>query len=70
MCLGPCVPFVMTGEMAKAFDRSILTEYNAELGNTLHIEDAEDQIVVSFTDGMCEPDKNNAHLILEIWGFQ
>lgn len=71
MCLGECVPFVMTGTEAEKFDRDLLDEYNAELGNVLLIKDSGNRIVVSFPPDMDEKDKNNAHAILEeSFGFQ
>jgi hypothetical protein len=70
MCLGQCEPFVKQGEEALSFDRSLLEEYNADIGGVLLIEDNGDQIVVSFPDGMDDKIKNNAHLILEeVLGF-
>ena len=71
MCLGQCEPFVMVGDAARKFDRGLLTEYNAELGNVLLIADSGNRIVVSFPPDMDEKDKNNAHAILEeSFGFQ
>ena len=69
MCLGQCEPFVMTGVTATSFDRTALQEYDADLGKILQIEDVGDKITVSFPDDMSEQDKNNAHLIFEVWGF-
>ena len=61
----------MHGEAARSFDRSLLSEYNNELGGVLLIEDTEDRIVVSFPPTMDDKDKDNAHLILEeTMGFQ
>ena len=61
----------MTGEKAQKFDRDLLTEYDAELGKVLLIEDSGDRIVVSFPHDMSDVDKGNAHLILEeSFGFE
>ena len=70
MCLGQCAPFKMTGEAAKNFDRDILTDYDRDLGGILQIEDSGSMIVVTFPENMRPQDKNNAHLILEVWGFE
>ncbi len=70
MCLGQCEPFVMTGVAATSFDRSVLSDYDNELGNILQIEDVGNKIIVGFPDDMPERDKDNAHLILEVLGFE
>jgi hypothetical protein len=70
MCLGQCEPFVKSGEAATSFDRSLLQEYNDDIGNVLIIEDTGDRIVVSFPDDMDPKTKDDAHLILEeAFGF-
>lgn len=71
MCqTGQCAPFVMTGEAAAGFDRDILTEYDRDLGGVLHIADSGNEIIVGFPDDMTPRDKDNAHIILEAWGFE
>ena len=71
MCLGQCAPFVMDGEAARNFDRSLLDEYNKDIGGVLQIDDTGDRIVVSFPSDMNEDAKNDAHIILEVsFGFQ
>ena len=71
MCqTGQCAPFVMTGEAAAGFDRDLLSEYDHDLGGVLHIEDSGSRIVVGFPNNMPQQDKDNAHIILEVWGFE
>ena len=70
MCLGQCAPFVMTGDAATGFDRDLLTDYDHDLGGVLRIEDHMDTIIVRFPDDMPKRDKDNAHFILDVWGFE
>ncbi len=65
MCLGQCEPFILSGLAARTFDRSLLHEYNADIGGVLIITDTGDKITVSFPDDIDEKLKDNAHVVLE-----